>query len=45
MLRLFAVSLLMTGLCRADEPAEFRLAAPDGWGGETSNFPRSLRPR
>jgi hypothetical protein len=44
MLRLFAVSLLMTGLCRADEPAEFQLAAPDGWGGETIKLPPRFAP-
>jgi hypothetical protein len=45
MLRLFAVSLLMSGLLlAADEPGTARLAAPEGWGGETIDLPPGFAP-
>ena len=44
MLRIFAVSLLISGtLLAADEPG-FRLAAPAGWGGETIKLPPGFAP-
>ena len=43
--RLFAVSLLMSGtLLFAGPPESFRLAAPDGWGGETIKLPPGFAP-
>jgi hypothetical protein len=45
MLRLFAVSLLMSGaLLVADEPSSAKLAAPEGWGGETIELPPGFAP-
>lgn len=45
MLRIFAVSLLMSGtLSFADEPGSFKLAAPAGWGGETIKLPPGFAP-
>jgi len=45
MLRIFAVSLLMSGtLLVADEPSSFKLAAPKGWGGETIELPPGFAP-
>ena len=45
MLRIFAVSLLMSGsLLLADEPGSFKLAAPSGWGGETIQLPPGFAP-
>jgi len=45
MLRIFAVSLVMSGtLLIADEPSTFKLAAPDGWGGETIELPPTFAP-
>ncbi|MSR58416.1 MAG: hypothetical protein EXS05_12315 [Planctomycetaceae bacterium] len=45
MLRIFAVSLLMSGLLWvADEPDSFKLAAPEGWGGETIDLPPGFAP-
>lgn len=45
MLRIFAVSLLMSGtLLFADEPDAFKLAAPAGWGGETIQLPPGFAP-
>ena len=45
MLRIFAVSLLMSGtLLFADEPGSFKLAAPAGWGGETIQLPPGFAP-
>lgn len=40
MFRLFAVCLLMSGtLLVADEPGTVKLAAPEGWGGESIELP------
>ncbi len=45
MLRLFAVNLLMSGtLMAADEPKPAKLAAPEGWGGETIELPPVFAP-
>src|SRR5438552_2880670 len=45
MLRMFAVGLLMSGtLLVADEPKPAKLAAPDGWGGETIELPPGFAP-
>ena len=45
MLRLFAVSLLMTAtLLVADEKNSAKLAAPEGWGGETIELPPGFAP-
>ncbi len=45
MLRLFAVSLLMFGtLFAADQPDAAKLAAPEGWGGETIELPPGFAP-
>ena len=45
MLRMFAVSLLMSGtLLVADEPGSVKLAAPAGWGGETIKLPPGFAP-
>lgn len=45
MLRIFAVSLLISGtLLYADEPGDFKLAAPTGWGGETIKLPPGFAP-
>lgn len=45
MLRLFAVSLLMSGmLLVADERKSAKLAAPAGWGGETIALPPGFAP-
>ncbi len=45
MLRIFAVSLLMSGtLLFANEPGSFKLAAPAGWGGETIQLPPGFAP-
>ncbi|MBC8352073.1 MAG: hypothetical protein H8E66_08785 [Planctomycetes bacterium] len=45
MLRIFAVSLLMSGsLLFAEEPGSFKLAAPAGWGGETIQLPPGFAP-
>ena len=45
MLRVFAVSLLMTGtFLVADEPGSAILAAPAGWGGETIGLPPGFAP-
>jgi hypothetical protein len=45
MLRIFAVSLLMSGtLLLADEPGTPKLAAPAGWGGETIQLPPGFAP-
>ncbi|MBP89325.1 MAG: hypothetical protein CMJ64_21865 [Planctomycetaceae bacterium] len=45
MLRIFAVSLLMSGsLLVADEPGSFKLSAPAGWGGETIKLPPGFAP-
>lgn len=45
MLRIVAASLLMSGLLwGADEPDSFKLAAPDGWGGESIDLPPGFAP-
>ena len=48
MLRIFAVSLLMSGtLLLADEPGSAKLAAPEGpegWSGETIKLPPGFAP-
>ena len=45
MLCRFAVSLLMFGtLLAADEPTKFKLAAPEGWGGESIELPPGFAP-
>ena len=45
MLRIIAVSLLMSGtLLAADEPSSAKLAAPEGWGGETIKLPPEFAP-
>ncbi len=45
MLRMFAVSLLMSGtLLLADKPNSPKLAAPEGWGGETIELPPGFAP-
>ncbi len=45
MLRLFAVSLLLTAtLLVADEKNTAKLAAPEGWSGETIAIPPGLAP-
>lgn len=45
MFRLLAVSLLLSGmLLPADEPKAFKLAAPDGWAGETISLPPGFAP-
>ena len=45
MLRLFAVSLLMTAtLLVADEKDSVKLAAPEGWSGETISLPPGFAP-
>jgi hypothetical protein len=45
MLRIIAASLLMSGLLwGADEPGSFKLAAPEGWGGETIDLPPGFAP-
>lgn len=45
MLRLFAVSLLLTAtLLVADEKDSVKLAAPEGWGGETIALPPGFAP-
>jgi len=45
MLRSLAVSLLMSGsLLFAEESGSFKLAAPDGWGGETIQLPPGFAP-
>lgn len=45
MLRIFAVSLLMSGtLLAADEPGSPKLAAPAEWGGETIQLPPGFAP-
>lgn len=42
---LFAVSLLMSGaLLAADKPNSPKLAAPEGWGGETIELPPGFAP-
>jgi hypothetical protein len=44
-LRQFAVSLLISGtLLAADEPVSPKLAAPEGWGGETIKLPPGFAP-
>ena len=45
MLRIFVFSLLMCGtILVADEPGTFKLAAPEGWGGETIQLPPGFAP-
>lgn len=45
MLRMFVVGLLMSAtLSVADEPSSAKLAAPDGWGGETIELPPKFAP-
>src|SRR5882757_9459394 len=45
MFRLLPVGLLLSGLLWvADEPAPFKLSAPDGWGGETIELPPGFAP-
>ena len=45
MLRIFVFSLLMCGTASvADEPGTFKLAAPEGWGGETIPLPPGFAP-
>ncbi|MBI3866583.1 MAG: hypothetical protein HY290_32275, partial [Planctomycetia bacterium] len=45
MLRLIAVGLLMSGtLLAAEDPKAPRLAAPEGWGGETIALPPGFAP-
>ena len=45
MFRLFALSVMMSGsLLIAEEPAAFKLAAPEGWGGETIELPPGFAP-
>ena len=45
MFRLLAVCVLMSGLlCVAAETAPFKLAAPEGWGGETIELPPGFAP-
>src|SRR5258707_7647915 len=45
MLRMLAVSLLISGtLLVADEPSSAKLAAPEGWGGETIELPPGFAP-
>jgi len=45
MFRLFAVSLLMSGiLWAADEPDSVKLVAPEGWTGETIELPPGFAP-
>ena len=45
MLRIFTVILLMSGtILTADEPSTSKLAAPDGWGGETIQLPPGFAP-
>jgi hypothetical protein len=45
MLRVFSVSLTIFGLMwAADEPARFKLAAPEGWSGETIKLPPGFAP-
>jgi hypothetical protein len=45
MLRIVAVSLLLSAtLMAADEPAPEKLAAPEGWGGETIKLPPQFAP-
>ena len=45
MLRIFVFSLLMCGtVLVADEPGTFKLAAPEGWGGETIQLPPGFAP-
>ena len=52
MLRLFAASLLISvtslliseSLWAADEPGAFKLAAPEGWGGESIELPPRFAP-
>ena len=45
MLRIFVFSLLMCGtVLVADEPGSFKLAAPEGWGGETIQLPPGFAP-
>jgi hypothetical protein len=40
MSRIIALSLLLSGiLCAAEEPNALKLAAPEGWGGETIALP------
>ena len=44
MFRLFAFGLLMSAaLVRTDEPT-FKLAAPEGWSGETISLPPGFAP-
>lgn len=45
MLRVLTVGLLLTAtICVADEPTRFKLAAPQGWGGETIDLPPRFAP-
>ena len=45
MFRIFAVSLVMSGtLLVADEPKSAKLAAPEGWAGETIELPPRFAP-
>ena len=45
MLRIFIFSLLMSGtILVADEPGSFKLAAPEGWGGESIPLPPGFAP-
>jgi len=45
MLSRFAVSLLLFGtLLAADEPNKFKLATPEGWGGESIELPPGFAP-
>jgi len=45
MLRIIAVSLLLSAtFVAAEEPAPDKLAAPDGWGGETIKLPPQFAP-
>ena len=45
MLRILVFSLLICGtVLVADEPSTFKLAAPEGWGGETIQLPPGFAP-
>ena len=45
MFRVVVFSLLMSGtILVADEPSTFKLAAPEGWGGETIQLPPGFAP-
>ena len=45
MFRLFAFGLLMSAaIVHADEPNTFKLAAPEGWSGETISLPPGFAP-